>query len=151
MHSDTDATLWTTIAKTADETVTSSTAVQDDDELQFATVDDGVYEFEALILQATPTGGGTPDFRLTFQEGSLDVSTAFVATGMSTADSTSSQAGLGGTELAFGANSFIIPINVRGHHVGGGGTFKFRWAQNTSSSNGSVVYAGSILRYRRVL
>ena len=40
-------------------------------------------------------------------------------------------------------------VFIAGYHTGAGGTFRFRWAQNNSNASPTIVYAGSILRYRR--
>ena len=34
--------------------------------------------------------------------------------------------------------------------MGGGGTYRVLWAQNTSSANATIVRAGSILRYEQI-
>jgi hypothetical protein len=38
-----------------------------------------------------------------------------------------------------------------GGHVGGGGTFNIKWVQGTTNASPTIVRAGSVLRYRRIV
>lgn len=147
-----DATAWTTITKSTDESVASSNVLQDDDELSFATVAGAVYEFEAVLVYGSPAGGGTPDFKTAFGEDStsrgvwwsLFWSTGDLANATQQLVNLTLSAG-GGT--ATGDRSYF----AKGHFVGGGGTFKLQWAQNSANANATILRAGSVLRYRRVI
>ena len=73
--------------------------------------------------------------------------------GLSTADAatTTTTTDIGGTTASFGTAAAKRMFRAVGHHVGNGGLLKFRWAQNTSTAgNPTIVYAGSVLRYRQL-
>jgi hypothetical protein len=141
-----------TITKASDESVTGSTTLQDDDELFFTTASGGVYLIELLIVYASPLGTGTTDIRSAFGEdatarGSFHAIMMDPSNVASTAAVLSNQTGTFGSGTA-AANRLAI---FRGWHTGNGGTFKYQWTQNTSQPQASIVRAGSILRYSRVV
>jgi len=57
---------FTEVVKANDETVTNSTAMQDDDELFFATTAGKLYAIELYVLYSAPTT--TPDLHMVFGE-----------------------------------------------------------------------------------
>lgn len=147
------ADVWTTVTKASDESVTSSTVLQDDNELFFSTVAGGVYEFEAILIYASPAGAGTPDCKVLFAEDAT-LRGQFGGHALTTADAASTgQSGTGTGSTAFGLGTAAANRGVKltGVHTGGGGTLKVQWAQNTSSVNATIMRAGSILRYRRII
>lgn len=142
---------WTVVRKTADEQVAASATVQDDDLLQFPTVAGTPYEIELLAVYASPGGAGTPDIKCELSEdATARGSTMWV--GLSTADAaqTLTTTDVGGQAAQFGTAAAKRVLRGLAHHVGGGGTFKFRWAQNTSNAQPTIVYTGSVLRYRAI-
>lgn len=141
---------WTIVRKSADESVVSSAVIQDDDILQFQTVVGTPYEIELLVLYAN-TGGAKGDIKCELSEdATARGSTMWI--GLSTSDAAQmlTTTDVGGIGATFG--TAIAKRVARGlaHHVGGGGLFKFRWAQNSSDVQPTVVYAGSVLRYRQI-
>jgi len=142
---------WTVVRKSADESYNDN-VLQDDDQLQFQTVAGTPYEIEILILYASPAGSGTPDIKCELSEDTTPRgSTMWV--GLSTADAaqTLTTTDVGGVSATFGTATVKRVVRGLAHHVGNGGIFKFRWAQNTKTAGSpTLVYAGSVLRYRAI-
>lgn len=140
---------WTTITKTIDESVTSSATTQNDDELFISGISSGhSIVFEAVIIYASPAGGSTPDIKYEFDEdGTLRgwFAHEHLGTSDTAADSITS---LGVTTGAAGTAAGKRLIVFRGGWFAGGGTLNFKWAQNTSGVNATIVYANSYLRYK---
>lgn len=140
---------WTVMRKTADESVASN-ALQDDDELRFQTAAGTPYEVELLAVYASPAGAGTPDMKAELSEDATPRG-AVTWIGLSTADAaqTLSTTDVGGVSATFGTAAAKRIARGLAHHVGGGGVLRFRFAQNTTTAGSpTVVYAGSVLRYR---
>lgn len=142
---------WTALRKSADESVTSSTTLQDDDHMTFTAANGTYYIFEFAIIYASPVGGGTPDLKLSIGESGttsgvweaayVDTTGTATLAAVLTNQTTTISAGTATTKnMLFGV----------GGHVGAGGSFKVRWAQNTSNGNATTLYTGSYLRYRTV-
>lgn len=137
------------IAKSADESVTSSTALQDDNDLFFTSVAGGYYIWEAyLIVQGNSAG----DCKVAFGEDStfrgwwhMVTSSAAGTIGTQTLGTRFSDVGTINTDVT---NIYVTAI--RGTLTGNGGTFKLQWAQNTSNGTATTVKQGSILRYKRI-
>ena len=143
---------WTgEVVKTSDESVSSSTTMQNDDQLLFTTVSGKVYEIEAVIIYASPAGAGVPDFKVgiaedatprgAFRGNFLSVINSPTSGNISSDTSTFATAGTATTERVV---SFV------GWIVGNGGTLNTFWAQNTSDANAVIVRAGSVLRWRKL-
>jgi hypothetical protein len=144
--------IWTTVVKGSDQSVASSTAVANDSALFFATVNGAVYELEMVLVYGSPAGGGTPDLKISFGEDATDRG-AVQGTGFSST-STISTAGVlanTGTTSVWGTDTANRGLLVRGAFVGAGGTFHVLWAQNTSGVNPTIMRAGSLVRYRRII
>jgi hypothetical protein len=144
--------IWTTVVKGSDQSVASSTAVANDSALFFATVNGAVYEIEMVLVYGSPAGGGTPDLKIAFGEDATDRG-AVHGTGFSST-STISTAGVlanTGTTSVWGTDTANRGLLVRGAFVGAGGTFHVLWAQNTSGVNATIMRAGSLLRFRRII
>lgn len=143
---------WVVVAKASDESVASSVAVQNDDELFFATVSGAQYQVEIVLVYGSPAGAGTPDLKVVVGEDS-------------TARGVVSQQGYSPTDVATFATgaanqttSFLFGTAAAdrvgllfGTYTGAAGTFRVQWAQNTSGANATIVRAGSVLRYRRIV
>ena len=140
---------WTTVTKTADESVTSSTTSQNDDHLFFTAANGVNYEIQMYVWYVSPVGGGTPDLKGDFGEDSTLRGWMAVTT-ISTAD-TITNTGAGNNQTAtFNAGTATTDRLFRawGWHLGAGGTWRFRWSQVNSNANAVTVKAGSFLRYR---
>ncbi len=144
---------WTVITKASDESVASSTTLQDDDELLFTATSGKAFEFESVILYICPTGAGVPDIKTQYAEDSTTTRGSYTVVGLSTADAQITPtyfATATGSNPTFGTDSTLRMLWFRGTHVGAGGSLKFRWAQNNSNVGSVTVKAGSVLRYRQL-
>lgn len=143
---------WTTVTKLANETVISSVALQNDDHLFAALTLDKAYLVELLLIYSSSTAGAaTPDLKIDLGEDGT-ARGVFQAIGFDAADAAfhsvllANQAAIAvaGTAVA------VRALLVRGTYVSAGGTFRLRWAQNTSSIAPTQVRAGSVLRYLQI-
>ena len=142
--------LWdATISKAANEDVTNSAALQDDDHLSFATVAATNYEFEAYLFYQLQSGTAA-DLKVALGEDAVfrgvvtlqGISAADAAVQAVVATDNSVTTSWSGTT----ANRAVV---ARGVHRGNGGTFRLRWAQNTATAGVYTrILAGSFLRYR---
>ena len=143
---------WTTVRKASDETVTNSTTLQNDDELFFTAANGTVYEIEAIIIYTCASA--TPDLKVSFGEDATSRGGMFGHTTFSTADAAQNTGALTSQSnaLSFGTSATLArAIKFSGTHVGGGGTFRLQFAQNTlDATNGVTVKAGSLFRYRTI-
>jgi hypothetical protein len=151
-----DTTSWTSVVKASDESVSGSTVLQNDDELFFTATSGGIYEFELVLIYASPAGGGTPDIRFGLGEDATTGRGLFsTIANLTTADApTSTQRHTdqgSGTTTSAGTGTADRVMVCKGGHRGNGGTFRLVWAQNTSDANATIVRAGSVLRYRRIV
>jgi len=143
---------WATVTKGSDESRNTTTTLAVDGELVTPALTSGkVYEFEALIIYASPVGGGTPDIKITFGEDTTprgdwhylgETTTGAVAHGGTLTENDNA--------AAFGTKTNKWCVKVTGFHISNGGAFGLYWAQNTSNGNDTTVYAGSRLRYKQV-
>ncbi|WP_192581079.1 hypothetical protein [Micromonospora noduli] len=132
--------------KTMDETVTSSTTLQDDDHLFVSVVVGAVYD---LRLRAFVNSNVTPDFKFgwSYPSGTtitwavVDVQAGTTAGKRSQSD-VEAVASTGASQLLSVDGTVIVG--------GTGGTLRFRWAQNGSNAAATTVQAGSSLRLERV-
>lgn len=147
---------WTIITKAGDESVTGSTTLQDDNDLLFSTASGALYEIELILLMTASTTG---DFKCALGETTAvnhgqSLGSGLGATGQTALTSIRhDQTGLiiAGTAGGSGATD-ARALLIKGTHVGQGGTLKLLWAQNTSDgAQATIVKAGSILRYRRLV
>jgi hypothetical protein len=147
--------------KTVDETVTSSTTLQDDNELFVDVLANTTYWVSALIIYAAATDR---DLKCSFSGPSGSsmnwVSDAFassisagnlvneVSRTLQSLGSTPSPGG-NGTNPSVGNNLFFVP---RGIFITGAnaGTLTFQWAQLASGTPGTIVRADSVLLVRRL-
>lgn len=137
---------WTTVTKGGDESVSSSTTLQNDNELLFTATNGTPYEVEfALVYTST---SATPGFQLGVGEDGTNRGT-FQMSGYNAGPSNFvfvADQGQGALMETF-ANRLVV-VAGRGGYTGAGGTFYIRWAQQTSNATATTVKAGSILKYR---
>jgi hypothetical protein len=140
--------------KTATETVTSSTTLQDDDNLTVSVAANSVYEVTCLLRY---TAVQAADLKFQFvgpASATLHAGVHRLGTGaadeatdaleyLDISDVTTS-GGLG--------NTFDTAVKIQGLLVvaGTAGTFKLQWAQDTSNATGTELRTGSYLCLRRV-
>lgn len=144
----------TIVRKIADETVTSSTTVQDDDHLVIALAANSVYAFDSFIMFDCDA---TADIKFTFT-GPASSTISFTSDGVSAGNSNNigsikMDVNAAGIETVLGG--FIgtkTAIRPAGVIVTGAtaGNLTFRWAQNITSGTPTTVYTNSWLRAQKV-
>ena len=137
------------IPKTADESVTSSTALQDDDTLQFAIGANEAWEFRFVLASTgpgflkvalnAPSGATGWWARTRSTSGSVDILHVNPATFVD------GETNNGSTDNPdFGViEGFCLNSST-------GGTFKLRWAQVSSNGTATIIKRGSRLERRLV-
>jgi hypothetical protein len=132
------------VTKTANETVTSSTTLQDDDHLYQALTANKTYIFNFNLLLDRTDSSGTPGYQLAVA-GNSQGSWNFFAN-----DANSRQIA-DGTTVAFANSHGItqgIPVlqQIRGVvSLTSDFTLKLRWCQGSSNATGSIILAKSQL------
>lgn len=148
-----------TIYKASNETVTSSTVLQNDNDFAISLEANALYKGKLTL--AYGAGGG--DFRSlwTFPSGATGLrwKASLMETGQtvnqawhdqskvslfSAASPANDVEGLGGTTPAFWIEDFTIDT------AGTSGTLQFTWCQASSSATATTVYAGSVLEIWKV-
>lgn len=143
---------WTTVLKTADESVASSTTTQNDDELFFVAALGAVYEIEGILYYVSVGGGGAPDLKTDWGEDATARGSIYIPGHSNTDTNFTGAADTNQTAtIILGTAATPRLARFQGGHVGNGGTFRLRWAQYASGVNATVVKAGSVLRYRRLI
>lgn len=148
------------IQKTADETVTSSTTLQNDDELFFTVAANGVYVADLYLFAYQGAAASTAidiNGDWSIPSGTIGWKWCFGPTvGMTDRENTAGVFALHGlaTDRAYGLDSSSRGIAAHEHlmfTVGStAGTVQYRWAQNTSNANGTTVGALSHLIVQRL-
>jgi len=141
---------WTTAIKTADETITNDTVLNDDAALQFPVLATTNYAFRLVI---SILSDATADWKWSFNG---PVAPTFVqiaawimhadgATVKNTTRNTAFGTSNAETTTSTGeVTAFVYGIVQNGANAG---TVAFQWAQNTSSGNSTTLRAGSYLEY----
>lgn len=102
-----------------------------------------------ILIYASPGGAGTPDLKAELSEdATARGAIQWVSLGATDAAQTLTTTDVGGVTAVAGTAATKRVVRAVGTHVGGGGIFKLRWAQNTSNAQPTIVYTGSVLRYR---
>ncbi|WP_435610674.1 hypothetical protein [Streptomyces sp. C10-9-1] len=152
-----DAMLPNVAAKTATESVTSSTTMQDDDELFVHVAANATYIVDMLLIHASATAA---DIRVGW---TVPAGASFNWAGQGATNTTSTSsfvvpdtnmAGRIASEtLVFGGGaSSATRADLSGTLITAGtaGTLQFQWAQNASDATATQVRLGSWLSVRRV-
>lgn len=139
--------------KTVDETVSSTTTLQNDDDLFVSVAANAIYHmvFELQVLAQT-----TNDIKFGFT-GPAGYAVEYTARGPTlTAAGLADVYTISGTTgdvLTFGgiaANDLCVSISGLLITSGTSGTFQLQWAQNTSGASGTTLRPGSFMSLRRV-
>jgi hypothetical protein len=144
------------IRKPGNEPVTSSTALQDDNDFAFAVAANAVYVLDdaLLLYSGAATGAGDLKMQFTGPAGSTFVWTNFGANiGGSTQYNVVTETLAAGAPRSVPTNfTTQMSCSPKGTLVTAGtsGILQFRWAQNTSSATATVVAINSWMRLRRV-
>lgn len=137
--------------KAANETLSSSTTLQDDDDLTaFAVATGGFYEITGILFVVS---NSTADFKFNLNFTNTPQTSIFYATYSDTSGTTGTDAFQAGSDciIPYGASSG--PIFLKGFVIANastGGTFKLQWAQNTSDAVSTGLNLGSYIRVRRL-
>lgn len=140
----------TTVTKASDERIASSTTIQDDDELFFSTVSGKQYVFDCDLIIDMDSNSASVDIKFEFGEDSTFRGWYYALAPLSGGGAFTLGSVQTGQTRTFDTGAFPYVYRVMGSFTAGGGTFRFRWAQNASNSIGIIVKAGSQLRYRRL-
>lgn len=144
--------------KTADETVTSSITLQNDDQMTITLAASTNYEIETVVWAA---GDDLGDLRMNYSAPSSVVGWAgqvalLNPSGASTASDANMVAyafssGVLTSDLAIGiADTNLVVAVIKGFlEVSTGGTFTARWGQVTSSGTGTTIKRGSWLKAKK--
>lgn len=134
---------WSVVKKkNSNETVNSSSALQNDDDIFWSVSANAQYLLEMLLIY---NSGTTPDIKFAFT-GPASFTMTWIVTGFDTAgsfvfgniDSESTVRSLGGTAADVAATARgIVTI------AGTAGTLQLQWAQATSNASNTVLKAGS--------
>lgn len=147
-----------TVQKTADESVTSSTTLQNDNHLLVSVLTSAQYE---IIVRLAVNGGASGDFKMAWTMPAGVTGQRFsagpaVSSATSTADTTVRASGLTSsftTEINYGVFSTgqlsFIEETLYVVTAGTAGTVQLQWAQNASSATATTVVAGSYITVRR--
>lgn len=137
--------------KTADESVSASTTLQDDNHLTgFSVVANGVYLLEGYLDYTQNVGDIKLQLTYTASPSKRSYSVFAVAEdGTTDEDTDNAGNALALTGLTDGQD---VGATFRGHLTmgGTGGTMKVQWAQNTSDANNTTLREGSWLRLQRI-
>lgn len=146
------------VRKTADESVTSSTTLQNDDHLSIAIPGAGSYEI-VLNLIVTSGANAAGDMRVgaTFPTGTmtmfvnaLDVSLASGSSGTAERRALAITSGVDPV-VGIGASTTTAEAVVKFLFVAtASGTFQFQWAQSASNVNATTVKANSYLTMKQM-
>ncbi|WP_157251030.1 hypothetical protein [Nonomuraea typhae] len=141
--------------KTATESVTSSTTVQDDDHLSMTLNANTTYWLDGILITDGALAG---DFRLQFVVPSGTVrwlANGPVSGATGTVTDVDRNWKVGATTTVMGTiaagTSSIVHVAGIIRTAASGGTFKLQWAQGTSSGTATRVFVNSFLRCTRVI
>lgn len=144
--------------KTGNESVTSSTTLQDDDQLTLTVAANKTYSFDGKLIISGATAG---DFRwaftfpagATFALGGYGLAAAATTTSGDVETTTFPSAVSGTLISTFGVSATGSGVHIFGLLTTGAnaGSITLQWAQGTSSGTPTVVSAGSHLRLEEVL
>lgn len=147
---------WTVVTKGTDTSRSSTSSLAADSDtsvaLTFTPASGGVYQIEALLIYASPAGGGTPDFKLSFGEDATARGSGHVicmSNGDAAATTNFLMQNANGVSIGTAATNRMCIL--RGWYVGTGNAASIYWSQLTSDTNATILRASSILAYRRIL
>lgn len=138
------------VRKTADETVTSSTTVQNDDQLVLTVAANEVWYGELVLLFTAAAVSSGVKIGWTFPSGAIAQSAMWVNSSGTVAQfSDYSSASPSGT-MPFGAQVTgssinLLPVSFYYAAGGTGGSLQLQWAQTTTNATGTVLKTNSTL------
>lgn len=145
----------TYVIKPADESVTSSSTLQDDDHLLLSVAANAIYRVETIIKYVSTST--TPGFQMAWS-GPTGASLLWVPCGLGFGDTSSNDkidmaardiTAASSLATPSSAGNVALPTGIL--TVGGtAGTLKFRWAQVSGNATATTVKAGSLLQLTRL-
>jgi len=131
--------------KASDESVTSSTTLQDDDDLTATLAASGIYQIELMLIFTSASDTPEAKFSLIEADGTWNSVWTKLATGGGTVESLneSSSASVILMDSAVVYEQRLSVVAIAG---GAGGVFKLQWAQNVSNGTATVLKKGSWMR-----
>lgn len=147
------------VAKTADQSIPSSTVLTNDTHLLYAIGSTGTYAGD-LYLRATSAANAAGDINIgfTFPTGTLHavgfgpdigLASGAVQTGNWVGDSGGFTSGV--SVLSFGLSTATLALYIHFDFVATAtGTLRLQWCQNSSNANASTLKAGSHMQVRQV-
>lgn len=138
------------IRKSANESVTNSAALQNDDHLAVSVEAGKTYIVEGAIFAASPSA--TPDIRIAFEVPSgSDMSIGHIsAAGAAVDGGLLETSGASSVRIQLPANT-SVPIMIKGTVVAGAtGVLQLKWAQWGSNATAVTVKKGSYLRVEEI-
>lgn len=139
------------VRKTADESVTSSAVLQNDDHLLWTIPQAGTYMFDAyLIADSAANAAGDLSVDFTAPAGTLQFAGHGLDTTLASGNTGTVNAASSGT-LNYGLSTTATLVWLHGTLVAtASGTLQLRWAQQASNASASTVRSGSHLTVRQV-
>ena len=136
-----------TIRKSANESITSSTLLQNDDQFTFQLQAGKTYVVQGVVIASSPSG--TPDIKIAFTDPlSSDMNMTYVAG--SGAYGVLQTSGDISSRINLPANN-LVPITISGTIVAGAdGSLQLQWAQFASNANAVSVLKGSYLKVTEI-
>lgn len=148
------------VRKTANESVTSSATLQNDDHLLLQVAANATYLLELFLIYDGDVTVGAGDIQIgfTFPAGAtIDWTPGGITTGATTQSASvklshqSTGAGEGVGSVGTGAGNRVVARATGILQVAGtAGTLQLQWAQLTSSATATTVLANSFLRLKRI-
>lgn len=144
--------------KTADESVTSSTTLQNDDHLFYTIGAAGTYLIDAWLI-GTSAANAAGDIQVGFSFPTGTLAFSGIGPDPALASGTLGQtnwAGIasatsGTSAFGWGLSTSALGLVIRGSFIATGtGTLRLMWAQLSSSASASTLKAGSYMRVQQV-
>lgn len=134
------------VTKSADETITSSTTLQDDDHLTYTLDANKHYYIELILLWSrSNTSASVDTARLGMSGSSAGILRRVSNNTVILTDGTSSLTG-GSPFMSIGTTSNVFPDNaIATFRTSASTAITFRWAQTASSATGSTLRKGSYM------
>jgi hypothetical protein len=145
------------VRKTADESVTSSTALQNDNELLYTIPGAGSYIFDVtLFAVSAANAAGDLLIGFSFPAGTCHFGAAGADAGIASGHIQTGEwvgalsATSGVTNIGYGLSTTVLMIRLHGLLIAtASGTLQLMWAQAASNANASTVKAGSFLEVKQ--
>lgn len=143
------------VRKSVDESVVSSTTLQDDNELVIAVEANKSYELSFVATYVGATAGDmkwalTGPAGTTITSASMGIQTAAAGSGDDLTEAFNQSLPISQNYGALPANKAAVALNGLLVVGGTGGNLQFQFAQVTSSGTPTTVHAGSFILLRRV-